>query len=69
MRYVGPETIAKDRILANMRTKVGAPYSETTVEDDIRALYDTGKIQNVRIFGEPRATASMCRSFSPPGRW
>ncbi|CAN5352706.1 outer membrane protein assembly factor BamA [soil metagenome] len=53
VRYVGPETIAKDRILANMRTKVGAPYSETTVEDDIRSLYDTGKIQNVRIFGEP----------------
>ena len=53
VRYVGPETISKDRILANMKTKVGAPYSETTVEDDIRALYDTGKIQNVRIFGEP----------------
>ena len=54
VRYVGPETVAKDRVLANMRTKVGAPYSETTVEDDIRALYDTGKIQNVRIFGEPK---------------
>jgi outer membrane protein insertion porin family len=53
VRYVGPETVAKDRVLANMRTKVGAPYSETTVEDDIRTLYDTGKIQNVRIFGEP----------------
>src|SRR4029079_13959095 len=55
VRYVGPETIAKDRILANMKTKVGSPYSEATVEDDIRALYDTGKIQNVRIFGEPSA--------------
>ena len=53
VRYVGPETISKDRILANMKTKVGTAYSETTVEDDIRALYDTGKIQNVRIFGEP----------------
>ncbi|MEO8044426.1 MAG: outer membrane protein assembly factor BamA [Spartobacteria bacterium] len=53
VRYVGPETIAKDRILANMRTRVGGSYSETTVEDDIRALYATGKIQNVRIFGEP----------------
>ncbi|HEY2714326.1 MAG TPA: outer membrane protein assembly factor BamA [Chthoniobacterales bacterium] len=53
VRYVGPETIAKDRILANMKTKVGSPYSEATVEDDIRALYDTGKIQNVRIFGQP----------------
>ncbi len=55
VRYVGPETIAKDRILANMKTKVGSPYSETTVEDDIRNLYDTGRIQNVRIFGEPSA--------------
>src|SRR6187431_2674356 len=53
VRYVGPETVAKDRVLANMRTKIGQPYSEVTVEDDIRTLYDTGKIQNVRIFGEP----------------
>ncbi len=51
--YVGPETVSRDRVLANMRTKVGQPYSETTVEDDIRGLYNTGKIQNVRIFGEP----------------
>ncbi len=53
VRYVGPETISKPQILANMKTKVGTPYSETTVEDDIRNLYATGKIQNVRIFGEP----------------
>jgi outer membrane protein insertion porin family len=51
--YVGPQTISKDRILANMKTKVGTLYSETTVEDDIRNLYATGRIQNVRIFGEP----------------
>src|SRR5450432_2519823 len=53
--YVGPQTVSKDRVLANMRTKVGARYSETTVEEDIRALYQTAKIQNVRIFGEPAA--------------
>ena len=52
--YVGPQTVSKERVLANMRTKVGAPYSETTVEEDIRGLYVTGKIQNVRIFGEPK---------------
>src|SRR5450432_279974 len=51
--YVGPQTVSKDRVLANMKTKVGSPYSETTAEEDIRGLYDTGKIQNVRIFGEP----------------
>jgi outer membrane protein insertion porin family len=54
VRYVGPETVSKERVLAYMRTKIGAPYSEVTVEDDIRTLYNTGKIQNVRIFGEPR---------------
>ena len=53
VRFVGPQTISTDRVLANMRTKVGNPYSETTVEEDIRHLYDTGNIQNVRIFGEP----------------
>ena len=53
VRYVGPQTISKDRILANMKTKVGTAYSETTVEDDIRTLYGTGNIQNVRIFGQP----------------
>ncbi len=53
VRYVGPQTISKDQILANMKTKIGTAYSETTVEDDIRALYATGKIQNVRIFGQP----------------
>ena len=53
VRYVGPQTVSEERILANMKTKVGTLYSETTVEDDIRNLYNTGKIQNVRIFGEP----------------
>lgn len=54
VNYVGPQTVSKDRVLANMRTKVGAHYSEAVVEDDIRGLYDTGKVQNVRIYGEPR---------------
>jgi outer membrane protein insertion porin family len=53
VNYVGPQTLSRDRVLANMRTKVGAPYSETTVEEDIRGLYATGKVQNVRIFGTP----------------
>lgn len=51
--YVGPETVSKDRVLANMRTKVGSRYSESAIEEDIRGLYATGKMQNVRIFGTP----------------
>jgi outer membrane protein insertion porin family len=55
IQYVGPETVSRERILSNHRTRVGSPYSETTVEDDIRNLYKTGAVQNVRMYGEPQA--------------
>ena len=53
VQYSGPATVAKDVILAQMRTAIGQPYSDQTVEDDIRNLYKTGSIQNVRIFAQP----------------
>src|SRR6266566_3004351 len=53
VQYTGPETVNKARILAQMRTKVGQPYSNQVVEEDIAALYKTGAIQNVRIFAQP----------------
>ncbi len=55
VQYAGGSTIAKEKILANMQTRVGRAYDERTVEDDIRNLYATGNITNVRIFGEPQA--------------
>src|SRR5260370_9584518 len=36
-----------------MRTRVGQPYSDQVVEQDVEALYKTGAILNVRIFAEP----------------
>src|SRR6266581_9614490 len=53
VQYPGPATVSKERILAQIRTAVGQPYSDQTVEDDIRNLYKTGVIQNVRIFAQP----------------
>ena len=53
VQYTGPSTVSKERILAHMRTKVGQPYSNQVVEQDIEALYKTGAIQNVRIFAQP----------------
>lgn len=53
VQFVGPESISKERVLANLATQVGQPYSERTVEEDIRSLYATGTVSNVRIFGEP----------------
>jgi outer membrane protein insertion porin family len=55
IQYAGPATLSKEKILANMRTAVGKPYSEQGIEDDIRSLYATGSVTNVRIFGEPVA--------------
>ncbi|MFN2622628.1 MAG: outer membrane protein assembly factor BamA [Chthoniobacterales bacterium] len=52
VQFVGPQTVSKDKILAQMRTKSGQPYSESIVEQDIKALYKTNQVQNVRIFGQ-----------------
>ena len=53
VQYAGPAPISKERILANIRTTVGKPYSEPVVEEDIKSLYRTGALSNVRMFGEP----------------
>ena len=53
VQYTGPATISSERILAQMRTKVGQPYSNEVVQEDIKALYKTGYIRNVRIFAQP----------------
>jgi outer membrane protein insertion porin family len=37
-----------------MRTKVGQPFNDATVEQDVEALYKSGAIQNARILGEPQ---------------
>jgi outer membrane protein insertion porin family len=55
IQYAGANPVSKEKILANMRTRVGKPYDERAVEEDIRNLYATGNISNVRIFGEPIA--------------
>lgn len=54
VEYTGPASISKQRILAQMRLKVGQPYSNQVVEDDIKALYATGYVRNVRIFAQPQ---------------
>src|SRR5207245_10062770 len=53
VQYTGPATISRARVLAQMRTKVGLPFSDIVAEYDIRTLYNTGQFQNVRIFGQP----------------
>lgn len=54
IQYVGPEVVSKERVLSQIRTRAGQPYSESIAEQDIRGLYATGAVENVRIFAEPQ---------------
>ena len=54
VEYTGPASISKERILAQMRTKVGQVYTNEVVQEDIKALYRTGYVRNVRIFAQPQ---------------
>src|SRR5437867_5979777 len=54
VQYTGAQAVSKERILAQIRTKVGQLYSNEIVQDDIKALYRTGYIRNVRIFAQPQ---------------
>jgi outer membrane protein insertion porin family len=53
VEYAGPRLVSKERILAQMQTKVGQPYNDGVVERDIETLYRTGAVLNVRIFAQP----------------
>ncbi|MEO6789043.1 MAG: outer membrane protein assembly factor BamA [Chthoniobacteraceae bacterium] len=53
VQFVGPASVSKEKILANMRTRVGRPYSPRVTEEDVRNLMATGNATNVRMFGEP----------------
>ncbi|CAN5425563.1 outer membrane protein assembly factor BamA [soil metagenome] len=55
IRYIGQQTIARDRILANMDTRVGDPLSQEKIEGDIKNLYDGGLVDDVRILTEEAA--------------
>ncbi|QQY08175.1 MAG: outer membrane protein assembly factor BamA [Candidatus Xiphinematobacter sp.] len=54
IRFVGhPPKASKERILANLSMKKGLPYSRRLARQDVRSLYATGLVSDVRIFAEP----------------
>src|ERR1700691_4186032 len=42
IRNVGPPAVSDDFIRANIRAKVGEPFSRSVVDEDIKSLYATG---------------------------
>jgi outer membrane protein insertion porin family len=67
VQFVGPTTLSKQRVLDNLATKVGAPYNDRLVEEDIKSLYATGSVSNARIFAEP-ATGGLTVTVLLQGR-
>ncbi len=49
IRPVGPRSVSDDLVRANIRVKVGDPYSKLNIDDDVRNLFGTGFFFNIRV--------------------
>jgi outer membrane protein insertion porin family len=47
--FKGAATLDSNRVRAQMATRIGEPYTDESVERDIRNLYATGAVENVDI--------------------
>jgi outer membrane protein insertion porin family len=52
VKFIGPETVSRTLVMANIQTVVGKPRSRETVEQDVRNLIGTGNFSDVRVLEE-----------------
>ena len=53
IRYNGPKTVDEARIRNLMSSKAGTTYSAEHVDADVKSLYESGSVEDVRFFAEP----------------
>ncbi len=53
VRFIGPETVNRSVVMANIQTAVGKPRSREIIEQDVRNLINTGYFFDVRVLEEP----------------
>lgn len=53
VRYNGPKTVDEARIRNLMATKAGAQYRAERLDNDIKSLYESGLVDDVRFLAEP----------------
>src|SRR5579859_3385232 len=53
IRFVGPETVNRSIVMANIQTALGKPRSRDIIEQDVRNLINTGYFFDVRVLEEP----------------
>ena len=52
IKFIGPETVNRTLVTANIQTAVGKPRSRETIEQDVRNLITTGNFSDVRVSEE-----------------
>jgi outer membrane protein insertion porin family len=53
IRYVGPKHGEETRLRTHIRTTAGSVYKSDRVDNDIKALYESGLVNDVRVLAEP----------------
>ncbi len=52
VQYVGSQTVAPERLLSHMSTRVGDKLTMTQIDEDVKSLYASGDVENVRILSD-----------------
>jgi len=56
IRYNGPKTVDEARLRNFMATTAGQPYQTEKIDRDIKSLYESGLVEDVRFLAEPTGT-------------
>lgn len=52
IRYVGARTVDEARLRGFMATRAGQTYSAARLDEDVRSLYESGLVDDIRFFAE-----------------
>ncbi|WP_367874786.1 outer membrane protein assembly factor BamA [Luteolibacter sp. Populi] len=53
IRYVGPPNVDEARLRSYISTRAGETYRSEKVDNDIKSLYESGNVDDVRVLAEP----------------
>jgi len=67
IRHIGPPAVSDELIRANIRSKEGDPFSQVSLDDDVRNLIGTGYFYNVRV-GEERTDKGLTITYAVQGK-
>jgi outer membrane protein insertion porin family len=52
IRYKGARTVDEARLKGNMSVRAGQDYSASRLDDDVRSLYESGLVDDIRFLAE-----------------